>query len=220
MRIRHAGILTLVFTLATPSAVAYTGRWTCSSINYRYASCQVNTQGRVVLLREVSTGNLCRQGRTWGFDNRQIWVSGGCRAEFGFGRGSDGGSDNSGAAIAAGVIGALALGAIIGSQNPTAPPPPPPPPPQFVPPYVAPPGWAIGSFFGFDTEYNAQVQLVVGSRARVFLRDQNGVTLNEGDLRDGTVYWVSGRRSWLAREPNGVTLGDIETGRSYFFRRA
>ena len=43
--------------------------------------CSADTRGGVQLVREMSSAN-CRQGSTWGYDNRGIWVSNGCRAEF------------------------------------------------------------------------------------------------------------------------------------------
>ena len=76
---------------APPEAVAGTGFLTCESISYRYHFCSANTQGRVIMVRERSTGNLCRQGRGWGYDNSGIWVDRGCRAEFSYGRDDGGG---------------------------------------------------------------------------------------------------------------------------------
>ena len=36
-------------------------------------------------------GGRCSKGRDWGFTANQIWVSGGCRAEFGYGYANNGG---------------------------------------------------------------------------------------------------------------------------------
>jgi hypothetical protein len=188
------------------------GQLTCESIGYRYRYCNADTQGRVSLLREISTGNLCRQGSGWGFDNGGIWVDRGCRGEFRYGRDSGGRND---AAIAAGVLGALALGAAIGSSQNSAPPPPPAPKPAVQ----VPPAWAIGSFQAYDPDSGDIVQLVVDGGSRVYLRNETGVVVSQGDLRDGMVYWANGKRSWFAREGPGVMLGDIDTGRHYFFRR-
>ena len=98
------------------------GTLTCESISYRYRRCDADTQNRVNLMRELSTGNLCRQGYGWGYDSRAIWVDRGCRGEFSYGRDSDGGNRHNDAAIAAGIIGALAIGAAIGSSQAAAPP--------------------------------------------------------------------------------------------------
>jgi hypothetical protein len=192
------------------------GTLTCSSNGYRYQYCNADTQGRVSLVRELSTGNLCRQGRGWGFDNGGIWVDHGCRGEFRYGRDSGGRND---AAIAAGILGALALGAAINSTQttPQAVAPPPPPPPTR--PSMLPPPWAVGSYQAYDPDSGDIVQLVVDGGGRVYLRNELGDVVNQGDLRDGMVWWNSGKRSWLAREGPGVLLGDVETGKHYYFRR-
>jgi len=190
-------------------------RITCESISYRYRYCNADTQGRVSLARELSTGNLCQQGRNWGYDNGGIWVNNGCRGEFRYGRDSGGRND---AAIAAGVLGALALGAAISSSQNAQPPAPPPPPPQ-QPPTARPPAWAIGSYQGYDPDSGDIVQLVVAGGGRVYLRNENGAIVSQGDLRDGMVYWSNGKRSFFAREGPGVLVGDIDTGKHFYFRR-
>jgi hypothetical protein len=189
------------------------GQLTCESIGYRYRYCNADTQGRVSLARELSTGNLCRQGSGWGYDDGGIWVDRGCRGEFRYGRDSGGRND---AAIAAGIIGALAIGAAIGSSQSTPAAPPPPPPAR---PVVVPPSWAIGSYQAYDSDSGDIVQLVVDGGGRVYLRNEVGVVVSQGDLRDGMVYWNNGKRSWLAREGPGVMVGDIDTGKHYYFRR-
>jgi len=204
------------------------GRLICESIGYRYRFCNADTRGRVSLVRELSTGNLCRQGRGWGFDNNGIWVDRGCRGEFRYGRGGGGGgggnnasnSGNNGPAIAAGIIGALALGAAMGSSQPNAapPPPPPPPPPVAVQP-ARPPAWAIGSFQAYDPDSGDIVQLVVDGGGRVYLRNEMGDVVSQGSFADGMISWGNGRRSFLAREDPGVLMGDIESGTHYWFRR-
>jgi len=55
---------------------------TCSSNDGRRAYCQVDTRdAEVRMVRQIS-GSPCRQGETWGWDGRGIWVDRGCRAEF------------------------------------------------------------------------------------------------------------------------------------------
>ncbi len=53
----------------------------CESNDNRYQHCDADTRGGVRLGRRLSDAQ-CVQGRTWGYDNRGIWVSGGCRGEF------------------------------------------------------------------------------------------------------------------------------------------
>lgn len=62
----------------------------CESSDMRQRYCSVDTRGGVRLVRQYSNAG-CHQGRSWGWDGRGIWVSGGCRAEFQVGRGGGGG---------------------------------------------------------------------------------------------------------------------------------
>lgn len=193
------------------------GEVTCESIGYRYRFCNADTQGRVNLVRELSTGNLCRQGRGWGFDSNGVWVDRGCRGVFSYGR-DNSSRNNDGAAIAAGILGALAIGAAINSSQPQAAPPPPPPPPP--PTHVSrPPSWAVGSYQAYDPDSGDIVQLVVDGAGRVYLRNEVGDIVNQGALSDGTITWSDGKRSWLARDGPGVLVGDIGSGRHFYFRR-
>jgi hypothetical protein len=52
----------------------------CAS-NGRRSFCEADTRGGVLLLRERG-GAECRQGYSWGYDQRGIWVDRGCRADF------------------------------------------------------------------------------------------------------------------------------------------
>jgi len=54
---------------------------TCESIDGRPNYCRADTRGGVRLLRKLSKAG-CSEGRSWGYDNRGIWVSRGCRAQF------------------------------------------------------------------------------------------------------------------------------------------
>lgn len=63
---------------------------TCASQNGRRVNCSANTQGGVRMVRQLS-GSPCREGSTWGYDSRGIWVDRGCRAEFDVSRADSGG---------------------------------------------------------------------------------------------------------------------------------
>src|SRR5271156_1027871 len=98
----------------TTAGVAQTGSLTCSSNDGGYHYCKANTQNQVSLTRQLS-GSPCQQGYSWGYDYRGIWVDRGCRAQFLYGNGNNnnsGGNDNTGAAIAAGILGAIVIGSI------------------------------------------------------------------------------------------------------------
>ena len=94
---------------------AQEGSLTCASNNGRYRYCRADTQNRAQLVRQLSSSR-CDQGYSWGFDYRGIWVDRGCRAEFVYGKRSNGGG-NAGAAVAAGILGGLILGAAVASSK-------------------------------------------------------------------------------------------------------
>jgi hypothetical protein len=98
----------------TTSLAAQTGTIGCSSNDGRYHYCRTNTANRVRLVRQLP-GSRCQQNFSWGFDYRGIWVDRGCRAEFEYGVHQA--SDNTGAAIAGGILGAIIVGAIVSSNN-------------------------------------------------------------------------------------------------------
>lgn len=52
----------------------------CSSSNYRYTRCDVPWRD-ARLVRQLSDSS-CQRGRTWGVDNRGLWVDRGCSARF------------------------------------------------------------------------------------------------------------------------------------------
>lgn len=55
---------------------------TCSSDKGRYTRCgYVDRRSHVEIRRQLSSAT-CVYGRSWGVDDRQLWVDDGCRAEF------------------------------------------------------------------------------------------------------------------------------------------
>jgi hypothetical protein len=57
----------------------------CSSDDMHRHYCPADTRGGVQLVKQHSDSS-CRQGRSWGYDRRGIWVDHGCRADFQVGR--------------------------------------------------------------------------------------------------------------------------------------
>ncbi|MBZ5608981.1 MAG: DUF3011 domain-containing protein [Acidobacteriia bacterium] len=55
---------------------------TCSSNHGERVYCDADTRDRDVRMVRQISGSPCRQGETWGWDQRGIWVDRGCRAEF------------------------------------------------------------------------------------------------------------------------------------------
>ncbi len=53
----------------------------CASNDLGFNDCRVNTDFGVQILRQRSEAP-CIYGRTWGYDERGIWVDRGCRADF------------------------------------------------------------------------------------------------------------------------------------------
>lgn len=60
----------------------------CESNDGRYRRCWLPGPGRVRLVNQLSRA-ACVEGRSWGAERGQLWVSDGCRGDFsvGFGRG-------------------------------------------------------------------------------------------------------------------------------------
>lgn len=65
----------------------------CESRDGRWKQCAADTRRGAELVRQLSD-NACIRGRTWGTDNRGLWVSGGCRAEFRLRAGNGNGNGN------------------------------------------------------------------------------------------------------------------------------
>jgi hypothetical protein len=63
----------------------------CSSDDGKRHYCSADSQGRVRLVQQRSE-SACREGYSWGSDNRGIWVDHGCRADFAI-EGGPGASD-------------------------------------------------------------------------------------------------------------------------------
>ena len=53
----------------------------CSSDDMHRHYCSADTRGGVTLVKQRSD-SACRQGYSWGYDRRGIWVDHGCRADF------------------------------------------------------------------------------------------------------------------------------------------
>jgi hypothetical protein len=86
----------------------------CESRDQSQQYCPADTSGGVSLSVQYSKAS-CRQGSSWGYDRRGIWVSNGCRAQFDLGdyRGGHRSDSDSkaAAALAIGLIGAAAIAA-------------------------------------------------------------------------------------------------------------
>jgi len=54
----------------------------CESRDYQYQFCPIPANTSRVVLLEQRSRSACIEGRSWGWDRRGIWVSGGCEGVF------------------------------------------------------------------------------------------------------------------------------------------
>lgn len=130
----------------------------CESQDYHHRYCRAETDNRAELVRQFSK-TRCVLGQSWGYDRRGVWVDRGCAAEFRVGRGVGRGHDNSyrgdagrpvrpGEAIAAGaaITGLVVAASIAANRDRQR---------DEVP------SWAVGTFTGFDSAENTDVELTI-----------------------------------------------------------
>lgn len=208
----------LVATLTVvPPAFAYTVR--CESRDHHYRYCRADVSGRVTVDRELSDSG-CQYGRSWGYDDRGIWVDRGCRADFRVeehhyrdrwddddDRGHHHDKHGNGAAVAGAVAGAVLLGALIagaahdgstGSDRA--------------------PAWMIGTFRGYDPRADADVELTVSpSGALDARRDGTSVsgfcTSDQRIVLGGVSYDVQREGSGFRASPIGDAGSQVHYAR-------
>ncbi|GMV47321.1 MAG: hypothetical protein AMXMBFR66_27190 [Pseudomonadota bacterium] len=113
----------------------------CDSRGLGYNFCRADTDGRVELVDRHSLFS-CREGRSWGYDSRGVWVDKGCSATFRVGR--HGSNDK---ALLGAVVGIAALAAIASSRNKAE--------------AAEVESWAVGSFTADDAREGVRVNLRV-----------------------------------------------------------
>jgi hypothetical protein len=210
-------------TAVLPVCLAFASLWsfearaddtiTCESRNDRYQTCPISRAGYVTLERQLSS-TACRQGRTWDYNRREIWVDDGCRATFRVHGGSSGNdNDNHDAKVVAGVlIGAAILGAIAhnankkddkyddaryqGARHSS---------------YV--PSWMIGTFEGYNTVYDRDVTLTITDDGRATARTRDQTIegwINDGRLNVGdTVFDIDQSREGLVTSQVGDRQNEV-----------
>jgi hypothetical protein len=80
------GVSTSPIALDAQDSIARRPDVVCASKPGERQTCAANTGAGVTLLRTVGSA-VCELGRTWGYDQKAIWVSDGCSAEFAVGQG-------------------------------------------------------------------------------------------------------------------------------------
>ena len=86
------GLVAAAIILLSPSAMKaqdvgaqYSGASTmvrCRSTDGRFRHCPVNGWMRGAELQQQIGGASCSQGRSWGYDDRGVWVDRGCQGNF------------------------------------------------------------------------------------------------------------------------------------------
>jgi Protein of unknown function (DUF3011) len=79
----HPGktLLILATAFLTSAVPLFAQTVTCASEDGKRHYCDADTRQGVQMLRQRS-GSPCKQGYSWGYDGRGIWVDHGCRADF------------------------------------------------------------------------------------------------------------------------------------------
>ena len=174
----------------------------CESRRNRRHQCNVETGGRVEMIRALSRD--CRRGN-WGFTRRHIWVERGCRADFGYGYANTGTPypvpqpqpeqrrGPSTGAVIAGVVVAGGLIALLASRKKTpAPPTSATPVPQNYP--AGPPATLSADLSSVPSAARSSVQNCMFDAAR-----QIGVTGGTKLRFDRTTSLEPGNGGWRLR---------------------
>jgi len=205
----------------------FAGTLRCESRKNRYQNCPVATSNRVELIRQIA--GTCTRGRTWGMTSHTIWVSHGCRADFGYGYANGGGvypqpvpepEKNHGpstGAIIAGVVVAGGLIALLASKKKSPKPeeavsaPPSPPAPTTFP--AGPPASLSVDLSSMPSASRASVQNCMFDAAR-----QIGVTGGTKLRYDRTVSLEPGNGGWRVRAAVTATYPDGERALEMYCR--
>jgi hypothetical protein len=194
-------VCTSLVASSLPAVASETIR--CSSNGYRYKYCRADTDNDVRMDRQHSSAD-CRQGYSWGYDRRGVWVDHGCDADFRVGKRGGHGSDKAvaaGAAIAGvAIIAALAAQGNKGQQSSDV------------------PSWAVGTFSGYDPRVGADVELTILPGGRV--SGHAGNTTFEGSL-GGTLLKTERHAFRVERQGNGfVAVDERDANHRVVYRRS
>jgi len=202
--------LTLAASVYSPPTAA-NDIITCESKHQRYNTCPIQSHGYVTLRRQTSR-SACIQGRTWDYDQRNIWVDDNCKGEFEVEtrhHTKDHSDHNGGNAVAA--VAALAILAAVassskgdkdsrynnddyhGSRHSS---------------YV--PHWMVGDFKGYNIGHDAEVSLQITDDGKVSAH-VDGTRLH-GYINDERLY-IGDVEFYVDRAGDGFNttqIGDTE----------
>jgi hypothetical protein len=170
-----AGLAVSVSLYATVSLAEY--RVTCESNNFHYKSCKLRHPGHVRLKHQISDAR-CKQGRNWDYDRHEIWVDDGCAASFVVEENEKHHKDSDAGQAIAAIAGIAILGALANSQTHND------PYNKYNDSeyyggrhssYV--PKWMIGSFDGYNPQYDKEVSMRIHSDGTVVAKVEDSPTL-------------------------------------------
>jgi len=206
-------------TILAPSIALAEQIVRCESKGYNYQFCQADTHGYVTLQRQLSKSE-CRQGRSWDWDRRGIWVDDGCAAEFRIETRphTQGDEKHKGKkAVAVGAALALIAAAAIASDDHND--------DHYKDQdyghgghssYV--PGWMVGEFKGYNLTYGAEARLRLDSdgRARAWV---NGQELH-GYVNDSRLY-IGDHQFYIDRAGDGFNTTELgnKSNKVHYSRR-
>lgn len=206
------------FGLLLAAAQTNAGELECRSSGYHYQYCPAYTANSVQLAQRLSSSS-CDYGRSWGYDQRGIWVDNGCAAMFNYGGPGGGGGGHhhsSGGDIAAGVAAAVILAAIVSSDSDHG------HQPHDNAGYpnhgyqgdqgehhgggdydVNVPAWAVGHFAGPDRDGGPDIEIAIDPDGRI--NGMQGSNIFDGQMR-GNDAWIGNRSYGVVRTGNGIRL--------------
>ena len=211
----RAAVAGLALTLTAPAFADYTVR--CGSIDGRHNTCRLSQPGYVTIERKIS-GASCNQGRSWDYDRREIWVDHGCEADFRVE--THNGSSSSDASKVAAVVATVAiLGALAANKDHID------DSKYRDDSYYGPrhtsyvPGWMVGTFRGYNSQYGADVEMRIESDGRMTAHTR-GETLrgwvNDGELHvGGAVFSINQTREGFVTAQHGDRFNEVRYRRAY-----
>lgn len=188
--------LTAAAVLVALHGVANALEIRCSSRDNHRKLCEVDTSGGVQLVQRMSK-SPCTEGRTWGYDDRGIWVDEGCRAVFEVG--NRGGSGGNGDAV--GTI----FGKIYGNNGYN----------NDNPDRYNIPDWAIGAFRGDDPQFGP-VELRISGDGSIYAKGRRRQI--EGDYFDGAMF-LENSAYRLSPAQGGFRADPVDGGEATYYHR-
>ena len=166
------------------------------SPSYRYYKYNINTDNEVELVRQLSS-SPCERNQTWGYDRNGVWVDRGCSGQFLVGKRPGGSNTGRNAAIAGAVAGGVVLAAILAARSKR----------NDDKSIDEVPDWLVGTFRGYNPNYNATVELTIYAGGSVALRGP-GMRPVSGFYRNNEIE-IDSVRYKVSKQGNGIRLTQV-----------